>query len=1180
MEGLESRSYFAGVGQGLVAEYFADKSFASLALARHDATVNFDWAGAPAAGLPADGYSVRWTGQVLADFSQNYTFYAKSAGGVRVWLNGVKIIDHWTTHANQEVAGSIALTAGEYYPISVEYREEGTGSVRLSWSSASTPKQVIPKSQLYRVGTGASSGGWLEGHIGPGTGSVSGSTTSGINIKNGAVSPPVSPPPVSPPPVSPPVSPPPVSPPAAGININFQPATATPVVGYLIDNGDLYGARNGQSYGWTISHTDTVVDRELHANQLLDTNIGVKSGGKWELAVPNGRYTVTVGVGDAGAATNNNVYVEKVSLFNYVPLPANAFQSRTIAVDVADGKLTLATGSAASGLTHFTYIQVAADASSPPTVPPVSPPPVTLPSLSGLQLLDASTDLVIGAFTSGATLDISSGKTYSVVAEPGSGVKSVVFVLDGVKVRTEGFAPYSIAGETGPDFAPWVPSAGNHTLVVTPFAGSNGTGQAGTAISVSFSASVAPVQAGGLMSAAAGAGASAGSFGGSLDSYHYLYRMARGNAELTARLDSLTPAGEGGLIARGGLTVGGAFVGLTRDANSVSLEYSGASGGTVLTAGSRAVSGPVYLRLVRDGNQYAGYFSSTGAAGTWQFVGAAGVNLGTFNYLGIASAVEGTTARYSAVKLKTSNPLGGNLNAMSDRVQDLPFVDLVKTTRGFFNASGRVNAATGLTDFATTDANGWPTENFFFDVVNNTEWGVPAEAGTYPMSFSGPAGVTVTATPGVTLQKLGYLAGVHTYNVIVPAGKLKLGFAFANTAGQVKNIRVLQPGYSLSNAPTFTAKYLNLLRTTNPGVLRLMDWTKTNNNPVANWSERNTPSQATQAKSAGAGELQPVKGIAWEYAIQLANQLGKNIWVNVPAKASDDYVRNLANLLRTQLNPDLNIYLEYTNEAWNLAFSQANWLREEAVAEVFADKAAGRASQLNYDNLPVDTTKPGGTNPNAYAWAERYYARRTKQITDIFRQAWLDAGQPDPVNSRVRTILGAQIATMSRTTNHLKFLIQFYGEPKKFLYGVGVAPYANVNGRPQSTAAEVIASLSKSIDSFNFASPVSLAKSWGLELLAYEIGFDTFGPDNIAAKRTASLDARMQEMVNRFVTRFYAAGGNLANWFTVGARSYSSPYGTWTLTESLDVLNSPKIKGFQQVRDAAPVATKAHGVFA
>lgn len=53
-----------------------------------------------------------------------------------------------------------------------------------------------------------------------------------------------------------------------------------------------------------------IVDRNKNSNQLLDTNVAVLAGGKWELAVPNGTYVVKVGIGDSGASSNNNVYVE------------------------------------------------------------------------------------------------------------------------------------------------------------------------------------------------------------------------------------------------------------------------------------------------------------------------------------------------------------------------------------------------------------------------------------------------------------------------------------------------------------------------------------------------------------------------------------------------------------------------------------------------------------------------------------------------------------------------------------------------------------------------------------------------------------------------------------------------------------------------------------------------------
>ena len=49
------------------------------------------------------------------------------------------------------------------------------------------------------------------------------------------------------------------------------------------------------------------------------------------------------------------------------------------------------------------------------------------------------------------------------------------------------------------------------------------------------------------------------------------------------------------------------------------------------------------------------------------------------------------------------------------------------------------------------------------------------------------------------------------------------------------------------------------------------------------WADRTEPTDATQSKATVAGDLQPLKGIAWEYGIELANTLHKDVWVNIPA---------------------------------------------------------------------------------------------------------------------------------------------------------------------------------------------------------------------------------------------------------------------------------------------------------
>jgi PA14 domain len=66
-----------------------------------------------------------------------------------LWINGVLLVDNWTTRGRPENRGTIALQAGQKYPLVLEYFENtNQASVRLSWSSASQPQEVIPPSQL------------------------------------------------------------------------------------------------------------------------------------------------------------------------------------------------------------------------------------------------------------------------------------------------------------------------------------------------------------------------------------------------------------------------------------------------------------------------------------------------------------------------------------------------------------------------------------------------------------------------------------------------------------------------------------------------------------------------------------------------------------------------------------------------------------------------------------------------------------------------------------------------------------------------------------------------------------------------------------------------------------------------------------------------------------------------
>jgi len=143
-----------GHGTGLTASYYANQTGTfngTPKVTRIDPTVNFILPnGWPPTGVGPNNFSVRWTGDVQAQFGETYTFYAVADDGVRVWVDNRLIIDAWFDQGPTEWSGSIALLPGHRYAIRMEFYQNGGGAqAQLFWSSPSTVKGLIPMSQLY-----------------------------------------------------------------------------------------------------------------------------------------------------------------------------------------------------------------------------------------------------------------------------------------------------------------------------------------------------------------------------------------------------------------------------------------------------------------------------------------------------------------------------------------------------------------------------------------------------------------------------------------------------------------------------------------------------------------------------------------------------------------------------------------------------------------------------------------------------------------------------------------------------------------------------------------------------------------------------------------------------------------------------------------------------------------------
>ncbi len=102
-------------------------------LRRHDVNIDFDWGkGSPAPGIPNDGFSVRWI-RTVSFPAGLYRFATTTDDGVRLWVNGHLLIDHWRDQPPTAHTGTIYLVGGA--PIVMEYYENGgVASARLTWA--------------------------------------------------------------------------------------------------------------------------------------------------------------------------------------------------------------------------------------------------------------------------------------------------------------------------------------------------------------------------------------------------------------------------------------------------------------------------------------------------------------------------------------------------------------------------------------------------------------------------------------------------------------------------------------------------------------------------------------------------------------------------------------------------------------------------------------------------------------------------------------------------------------------------------------------------------------------------------------------------------------------------------------------------------------------------------------
>ena len=331
----------------------------------------------------------------------------------------------------------------------------------------------------------------------------------------------------------------------------------------------------------------------------------------------------------------------------------------------------------------------------------------------------------------------------------------------------------------------------------------------------------------------------------------------------------------------------------------------------------------------------------------------------------------------------------------------------------------------------------------------------------------------------------------------------------------LRNIRLTEQ--DPPSAAPFRADFLARLR--EMSALRFMDWMATNNSDLAHWEDR--PRLGTFGRSES--------GVPLELMTSLSNTVKIAPWFNIPHQADDAFVSAFAAQVLRDLDPTLPVYVEYSNETWNMIFDQADHCGRQ-----------GLALSLSSDGFEAQL---------------RYYALRTDQILKIWRNVFgteakrvvgvFAAQAENPWTSE--TILGAR-------------------EGSGFSDVLAVAPYFGGSlGDPER--AEVVRdwTLDRLFDELNhqvatdnrarMRDQSALARQHGLPLYAYEggqhlVGFGGAENDEqlTALFIAANRDLRMGVLYDKHLSAWRTEGGALYALFA--SMGGPSKWGSWGLVEN------------------------------
>ncbi len=481
--------------------------------------------------------------------------------------------------------------------------------------------------------------------------------------------------------------------------------------------------------------------------------------------------------------------------------------------------------------------------------------------------------------------------------------------------------------------------------------------------------------------------------------------------------------------------------------------------------------------------------------------------------------------------------LGMNVNTNDDYVPEIHFVDLMQQSRAWRNMDwSDANVP--------SDPNGYPLQipsgsTSAIQTAMADSFGGHYPGGTYTLILTGSGTVQLSQDAKGTFTA----PGTYSVNVTPSNTGIYLAITQSLASDHITGIHLVMPGYASTyqTQPIYPGFYQPLI---GMNTLRFMNTMRTNFSPVTDVSQLVPPTYYTQGGP---------NGTSPESIAAICNVINADCWVNIPAKANDAWVTAFAQRLYQNLNPNLKVYVEYSNEIWNTAFSQGSWMANQ-----------------------------GKSCPNDFNWGSDrrgWQVYRTSQIWQTFQQQF--------GASRVVRVAGGFMASSSYT----RLILQCFAsaglnplgqKPDAIAMGAyfGNSVGDAVAGNPTGTSIAQVLALSKADLEGQFTNwligtnplydpgDTAVAKQFGVRMVAYEGGQTLVGSGNNANIQAltdllgaTNLDPGMGNLYKQMFNIWYANGGDLfMHWDYV---DNNNKWGNWGALQYIGQPATPKWQALQ-----------------